>query len=157
TVWMMYVDASVWAFVIGSLVTSLINMTLTHVLLPGVRNRFRWEPAAVHDLFHFGKWVFFSTLITFLAFQAERIIMPKAAGTEVAGIFDRALSLASIATGLMSMFATQLVFPVYSRLHQTGRDIRGHFRQVHTSAAAFAALLVSGLLASGPSLIRGFY
>ncbi|MCC6417719.1 MAG: oligosaccharide flippase family protein [Gemmataceae bacterium] len=158
TAYMIWISPTVWAFVIGSLVTSLINMTLTHLALPGGGgNRFRWEKEAAHDLLHFGKWIFFSTLITFLAFQADRLIMSKVAGLDWFGVFDRAMSLASIATGLMSMFATQLVFPVYSQMHQSGRDIRQQFGRVHTSAAAFAALLVSGMLAAGPAAVLCMY
>jgi len=156
-VWMVYVEATVWGFVVGSLVTSLLNMTLTHLALPGERSRFRWEAAAVREVLHFGKWVLISTMITFLALQADRLIVAKVGDLELMGIFGRALTLAGIATGLMSTFATQLILPLYSRMHQAGRDIRKTFGVVHGSATAFAAFLVTGMLATGPVALKCFY
>src|SRR5205823_2853204 len=137
--WMLWVQPTVWGFVVGSLLTSLLNMTLTHLALPGASNRFRWDAGAAHELMHFGKWILLGTMITFLAFQAERLIVSRAGGPELMGVFGRALSLAGIATGLMSSFATQLILPTYSRMHQSGTDIRNSFWKVHGSAAGFGA------------------
>jgi O-antigen/teichoic acid export membrane protein len=152
--WIILVSPDVWAFVIGQLATSLLNMTLTHVALSGYGSRFRWEAAAARELLHFGKWIFLSTLITFFAFQAEPLIVSKVAGPSLFGVFTRAMTLGAIATELMSMFANELVFPVYSRMQREGRDIRTNFKKVHFSAASFAGFLVCGLLASGSSLCR---
>jgi O-antigen/teichoic acid export membrane protein len=148
---------NVWGFVAGSLVTSLVFLGLSHVVLPGPRNRLHWNRVAVRELLTFGKWIFVSTIITFLAFQADRLIVPKLSGFAVMGIYGRALSLTVIATGLMSTFATQLVFPLYSRLQHEGKDIRSKFIEVHTRAAAFAALLVAGMLSAGPAAVGTLY
>jgi O-antigen/teichoic acid export membrane protein len=147
-------DPIIWGFVVGGLSTSLLNMILTHVLLSRERNRFRWDREAVHEMLHFGKWIFLSTMITFLALQAERIIVPKVCGARLNGIYTQALSLAGIATGLMGAFATQLILPVYSRLHLAGEDIRKSFNKVHGSASVFAALLVTGMIAAGPAAVK---
>lgn len=155
--WMLWVEPTVWGFVIGSVLTSLLNMTLTHVVLGGARNWFRWDAAAAHELIHFGKWVLVGTMITFLAFQSERLIVSRAGGPELMGVFGRALSLAGIATGLMSTFATQLVLPTYSRMHQSGHEIRNSFWKVHGSAAGFGAFLVTGMLATGPAAVDFMY
>ena len=56
-------------------------------------NRFRWERAAVSELMHFGKWIFLGTVITFVAFQAERLIMPKVPGIGLSGVLWRALEV----------------------------------------------------------------
>ncbi len=150
-------EKAVWALVAGSLVASLLNLCLSHFVLRGHRNRFRWDKTTVHELLHFGKWIFLSTIITFLAFQAERLIVPKVSGFEVMGVYGRAVSLAAIATGLMSAFCCQLVFPIYSRMHQEGRDIRLSFVKVQTRVAGFAALLVTGMLAAGTAGVRCLY
>ena len=68
---------TVWALVIGGVISCSIEMVLSHLLLPGYRNRPRWEPRAVHELLHFGKWIFLSSLFTFLAGQADRLIVGK--------------------------------------------------------------------------------
>jgi O-antigen/teichoic acid export membrane protein len=152
--WVWWIEPDVWALVAGSLTASVINMTVSHFLVPGVRVRFRWERAALHELLHFGKWIFVSTIITFLAFQADRLIVPKVSGLDVMGVYGRALGLAVIATGLMSTFCCELVFPIYSRMHQGGRDIRTTFSRVQMRAGGFGAMLVTGMLACGPAAVH---
>jgi O-antigen/teichoic acid export membrane protein len=156
-IWVFWVQRSVWALVAGLLVSSIFEMGISHFLLPGHRNRFRWDPRAVHEQFHFGKWIFLGTICTFLGFQSDRFIVPAIGSFADLGVYGVAGGLVNIGTGLMSAFAGQLVFPVYSQLQQMGRDIRAAFVRVHTSAAAFAALLVTGLLSTGPTGVRAIY
>jgi O-antigen/teichoic acid export membrane protein len=155
--WVWWVRPDVWGFVVGSVATGILFTGLSHLALPGPRNRLRWDRSSVHELLGFGKWVFFSTIITFLAFQADRLILPKLSGLWLFGIYGRALSLAGIATGLMSTLSTQLVFPLYSRLRHQGRDIRNSFTRVHASAASFGAVLVTGMIGAGPDAVRVLY
>jgi O-antigen/teichoic acid export membrane protein len=155
--WVCLVAPTVWALVAGSLTATLVNTAVSHVLLRGYRNRLRWDKSAVSELVHFGKWIFFSTMITFLAFQADRLIVPRVSGFDLMGVYGRALSLAVIATSLMSAFCCQLVFPIYSRMHQEGKNIRASFGKVQARAAGFAALLVSGMLAAGPAAVHCLY
>jgi O-antigen/teichoic acid export membrane protein len=156
-IWVFFVQRSVWALVAGLLVSSLFHMSISHFLLPGYRNRLRWDRSAVHEQLHFGKWIFFGTICTALGFQSAPFIVPKVADFTVLGVYSRADGLVNIGTNLMSAFAGQLVFPIYSRLNQLGRDIRTAFVRVHLSAAGFAALLVTGLITTGPTGVRLLY
>jgi O-antigen/teichoic acid export membrane protein len=155
--WVYWVAPTVWALVAGGLTGSLVSLAVSHVILPGHRCRFRWSRPAVHELVHFGRWIYLSTIITFLAFQADRLLIPKVSGFQVMGVYGRALALPNIATGLMSAFCVQLVFPIYSRMHHEGRDIRQSFAKVQVRASGFAALLVTGMLACGPAAVRCLY
>ncbi|MEC8042461.1 MAG: oligosaccharide flippase family protein, partial [Pseudomonadota bacterium] len=56
---------SVWALVISGLAAALTHLALLNRFLPGPRNRLRWEKEAAHELIHFGKWVFLSTICGF--------------------------------------------------------------------------------------------
>jgi hypothetical protein len=42
-------------------------MLISHFLLPGERNKLKWDGAHARSLFRYGRWVFVSTLFTFLA------------------------------------------------------------------------------------------
>jgi O-antigen/teichoic acid export membrane protein len=144
----------VWAVVFGNIASIVAFMVLSHLILPGFRNRLCWEPAARTELLGFGKWVFISSIFTFLGYQSDRMILPAITDFATLGLYGRAMSLAMIAGGLMGAFASQLVFPVYSRFQQMGRDLRLAFRQVHVGAASFAALLVTGMVCSGPAAAK---
>jgi O-antigen/teichoic acid export membrane protein len=155
--WAGLIQANVWALFAGCVAQTLFVVAVSHVLLPGPRDRFRWDRSAVRELVSFGKWIFLSTAVTYLAFQADRLLLPKITNFEIAGVYGRAGALSGMAIGLMSTFVCKLIFPVYSRLHQSGRDIRVEFSRVHFTAAGFAALLVIGMLASGPAACRSLY
>src|SRR5262249_24993573 len=64
TIGLAWLYASVWALVIGNLVSALTNMACSHVLVRGVRNRLHWDRTALTSLLHFGRWVFFGTVFT---------------------------------------------------------------------------------------------
>lgn len=66
---------SVWALVIGNLISGIASVFLLHWLLPGIRNRLRWDPSAARDLVNFGKYIFLSTMSGFLINQGDRAIL----------------------------------------------------------------------------------
>ncbi len=146
---------SVWALVISNLFSTVVQMVISHFLIPNYRNRFCWDRPAVKELFHFGKWVFISTMLTFLAMQSDKFIV--GVDQEKLGIYSVAFNLAMIPAQMLNTLGWQLVFPLYSRLHREGRDIRKNFARIHPLVSAFAAYLVAGLVATGPTLVRFLY
>lgn len=151
-----FVQPTVWALVMGSIFSALLQMGISHRLIRGYRNRFDWEPGAVHELLHFGKWIFINTLCTFFAAQTDRLIVGKIDLT-LLGVYHFAAMLASMPGTLMLTLSWQLVFPLYSRLHQAGEDLRAVFGRVHPAAAGIGALMVTGLIGAGPTLVRCLY
>ena len=69
--------SAVWAIVGGSLISSAGKVMLSRAYLPGIRNRFCLHRESAAKLFGFGRWIFVSTLLTFLAGQSDRLIFGK--------------------------------------------------------------------------------
>jgi O-antigen/teichoic acid export membrane protein len=153
--WVCYYP-TVWALVLSNLFSASIHLTASHFLIPGYRNRFHWEPAAFKELLHFGKWVFVSTLCTFLANQADKLLVGLGS-LALLGVYNFAAQLAAIPGQLMATLSWQLVFPLYSRRVQAGEDVRGAVATVHPLAAGVAAFLTAGLLGAGPRLVAFLY
>ena len=70
-----WIMRSVWALVIGSLITAALRNILLHRLLPGVSNRFRWDPVSAREMIRFGKYIFLATAAGFLINQGDRAIL----------------------------------------------------------------------------------
>ncbi|HAA27014.1 MAG TPA: polysaccharide biosynthesis protein, partial [Cyanobacteria bacterium UBA8553] len=70
-------DPSIRALVAGTFVSAVFQLLWSHRLLPHQPNRFAWDKEAAQKIFTFGKWIFFSTALTFLASQADRLILGK--------------------------------------------------------------------------------
>jgi O-antigen/teichoic acid export membrane protein len=104
---------SVWALVIGGLVQSASRAFLSHVVLPGEQDRFRLEPAAFSELFHFGKWIFLSTIAGFLLKHGDRAILGKYITLTELAFYNIAFMLATLPYMLKTTLIRRILFPLY--------------------------------------------
>ena len=104
---------SIWSLVAGGVFATAVKLAVAHLLLPGHRNRFRWEPEARHDLVHFGKWIFLSTVCGFLVAQSDRLVLGKYLSLELLGIYNLGYFLASFPLLLAGTVAGRVLIPLY--------------------------------------------
>ncbi len=148
--------SAVWAIVGGGLTQALVRLIFTYTLLPGVRPRWLLDRTALRDLMHIGRWIFVSTLLTFLAGPADRLIFGKMIPVALLGVYGIAANLAVLPTEAILKLGYAVVFPAYARLQERS-DFHKVFGRVRMPLLLLGALIVSGLLASGPFLIRVLY
>lgn len=104
---------SVWALVLGSLSGVALQVLFTALFLPGPRNRIRMERQAVHELIHFGKWIFLSTICGFVIGQSDKLILGKFLTLEHFGIYSIGFFLGSFPMLLGNVAITRLLIPIY--------------------------------------------
>lgn len=110
-----FIRPSIWALVAGGIAASILKMILTHTIVPGKANRFHWDCDAASALFRFGKWIFISTVITFLASQADRIILGKLVPLEVLGVYSIAFAIAMLPAQIGSQICNAVLFPLFAK------------------------------------------
>lgn len=115
-------NKSVWALVFGGLATSIIQLVWSHRLLPEQPNRFIWDKEAAKNIFSFGKWIFFSTALTFLASQADRLILGKLITPAQLGIYGIAYTLADIPRQVIMALSGKVIFPAFSKMVNLPRE-----------------------------------
>jgi len=147
----------VWAVVLGMLGARFIVMLLSHGILPGPTPRFVLDRSSAKEMMGFAKWVFFSTILTFIGTQIDRFLVPKLAGFEAAGLYGRALGLLGISTGIISSFNVTVIYPIFGRLQNEGQDITDYYPKIHRILSILGAIVMSGLIATGPSVTRVLY
>jgi O-antigen/teichoic acid export membrane protein len=149
---------SVWALVIGYLAGGVIRLVLMSLYMPGLRNKFAWEKDAVHELVHFGKWVFLSTVAGFLVNQSDKAILGKFLSLDQLGIYNIGFFLATFPLLLLNSLASRLMIPIYRE--RPPADSRKNFlalRKVR-SLLTGGVLTLSILLAFvGPMLVDLMY
>lgn len=106
---------SVWSLVIGSLVAPFLIMVLSHVAIPGHRNRLRFDLETGRMLVRFGKYIFLSTIAGFLMSQADRAILGKFVSLSDLALYNIAFMFASIPVIVMRRMNNVVLFPLYSR------------------------------------------
>jgi O-antigen/teichoic acid export membrane protein len=106
---------SVWAFPAGAIFGCIIVLLLTHAVLPGPRSRFHWEPQAARSLFHFGKWIFASSALEFVARQLDILLLGYCVEIGQLGTYGLAVNLAEPLAVLNMRLSRQVLFPTYSQ------------------------------------------
>jgi O-antigen/teichoic acid export membrane protein len=79
-----------------------------------IRHKLQIDSAILKDIFHFSKWVLISSLLTFLATQADRIFLSGHFSESDFGLYSITVMLASFGTVLISKLSQNLWLPVIS-------------------------------------------
>lgn len=151
------IDRSIFALVAGSLVTSFSKMLLTHFFLPGTRDRFAWEKKALIELIRFGRWIFLSTVLTFIAGQSDRLVFGRMVDMETLGVYYIGVVIALMPAEALSKLSQQIIFPVYSRVKEATGSFASVFSETRAVLMVVAGWAFAGLIAGGPTAIDLLY
>lgn len=141
---------SVYALALAGLASSALRVLLSYTMLNGARDRFRLDAKSVQAIFGFGKWIFLSTLISFLAIQIDRMLLAAMFPLAEVGVYSIATSLALMVTVLNGAVQSSIVFPWYSRMLDQGVPLQDAFRRTRIPLMLVVTFLVT-LLVSGAS------
>ena len=109
------VHPTVWAMVAGGLAGSLTRMVVSHFIVPGHRVRLQWDHDCYKELFKFGRWIFLSTMFTFLALNLDKLTLGKLLTLTDLGLYGIALVFTKAALDVASRLGSAVMFPVYSK------------------------------------------
>ena len=151
------VSPTVWALVSGGLVTSAAATVWSHVALSGRGNRFHFERAAAVELYHFGRWIFVSTLLSFIFANADRIIFGKLVTMTMLGVYSIGANLAALPALVLLHIQAATIFPLYSRYHQRGAILSTVFQSARFPMLVLGGWGMAGIIAGGPTIIRVLY
>jgi O-antigen/teichoic acid export membrane protein len=142
------VSRSVWALIFGRLFSDVVRLAASYRMIPGRRTAFHWDREAARELFAFGRWVFFSTALTFIASQSDRMILGKLVSLQTLGLYGIAFALSDIPRQVILSFCTNIVFPFVSKLAHLPRNeffdlVLKYRRSVLLAAAGLLAIVVT--------------
>jgi len=152
TIFGAWLTPSPWALVGGAVAGASLRTTFSHWALPRGHNYLCWDRAAVRELGRIGRWIYVSTACTFLGGYVDKLVVGFWSITTL-GVYYLAGQLVQVPLGLMQTLASQLVFPLYSRLLRAGRAPGEVFASIHLASGIAGALLIAGLLATGPTAV----
>lgn len=135
---------SAWAILAGLVVGSAMKMALSHVVIRGPRMGLAWDMDIVGELWHFGKWLLGSSALTFVAQNADRLIMGALLNTASFGFYIIALMWVQAAALVGQKLTAQIVFPVLSEVQRSQPDQVG--RVFRRASLIIDAILLAGFL-----------
>lgn len=152
------ITRSVLALVLGSLFGVTAKLVLTSLYLPGPRNRFRLERAALREQVHFGKWIFLSTAFGFVSVQGDKAILGKLLDLKTLGIYNIGFFLASFPVMLGTSVTQQLMIPIYrDRPPGDSAQNRARLRKMRVLLTGGITLLLGAMALAGPWLVGWLY
>lgn len=130
---------TIWALVWGLLIGTAGPAVASFFLIDWRSHRLRWEKEAVRAVLHFGKWVFLSSLIYFLAMNFDRLYFADAIPIALLGVYGIARTFADTITLLFQRMGSLLIFPKVSASQQRGFDLQRAIRPIRLATLLVAA------------------
>jgi len=151
-------DRSIWALVAGSVCSSLVNVLLSHAWVPGVSNRWEWDRRAFWEIFHFGKWIFLSSILGFLVSQGDRLLLGSMIDSTLLGVYMIAYLIFNTIEQLLSKIINDVTFSALSEVvRERPANLKASYYRFHAVIAP-ATYFCSGILMfSGQSMIALLY
>lgn len=107
----------------------------------GFRPRWMLDPTITRTSLSFGASLLVVSVLTYLTTQFDNLVIGKALGTEVLGLYMLAYKLATLPVNIVGTIANRALYPTYARLiHEDRSGALGFWAQ---SVRAIAWLLVS--------------
>jgi O-antigen/teichoic acid export membrane protein len=148
---------SVYSMAVGGVVTALFQTAFSHLALPGLNNRLRWERPAVLEIVHFGKWVVVSTMIYFFSVQIDKLVFGRIFSLAEVGVYSIGAGLALMPTVLMGRLQSSVVFPLYARMLDRGETLPAAVQRTKGPLLTLAAYIFTLSVACSASFVALAY
>ena len=115
-----------WALVGMAVSATIVSVLCLWIAMP-------WKPgpprsgAGVRPMLHFGGTITCNTLVVYLGYNVEKILLGRFCGADALGLYGRAFQLASLATEQLNSAISNVAFPAYSRLQNDAERLRRSF------------------------------
>lgn len=134
---------SIWALFLGLILTTALQSIVTHLLMERGVLKLQLDRTCMREILSFGKWVFVSSLIYFLAINYDRLYFAKAIPFAVLGVYGVARTFSDTATQLIQRVGSILIYPKIAASGQQGWALRAALAPVRARALLLIAVPLS--------------
>ncbi len=158
TLGLAWLTHSVWSLVVGTLAAAAARTVLSHIYLPGSNARPCWDRSCAKEIIGFGKWIFLSSIIGFLAAHGEKLILGATLTTASFGIFSIASTLMLAIMGVYGALNAHIIFSALSEsLRVSEKASVQVYGRVQQLADIFLGVMAGGIFMSGHWAVQLFY
>ncbi len=152
------VDRSIWAIVAGSILSSFLRMLASHVFLPGSNNKLHWDQTAFSEIFNFGKWIFLTSILGFLAANGDRLLLGGLVSSKVLGLYAIAFLLMSALQAVFSKVIGNVAFPVLSEVaRERPAELVHIYYKIRLPVDAISSFITGFLFMTGHLIVSLLY
>jgi len=148
----------------GQGVWALVVMTVGPQMVSAAGAWFatRWIPGRpkrgtdVRSMLWYGGSVTFNSVIVYVAYNADKVLVGRFFGAEALGIYGRAFQLINLPTDNLTASVSQVVFPALARLQNDPARLRSYFLQGYNLLFALVLPLIVGCALFPEDIVRVF-
>ena len=119
TIYLAWLQKSVWSLVWGGLITSALKTSASHLALHGIKNRFAWERDAFKHLIRFGRWIMWSSMLSFVSAEGARMLIGAVLDMRQLALFTLASTMSLMFWQAILQLASRVFFPAYSEVYRS--------------------------------------
>jgi O-antigen/teichoic acid export membrane protein len=119
------ITPTIWALVLGAVITSAAGLIVSYLYIPGVRHRFIIDRTCAREIVAFGKWIFLSSVIYFFAMNFDRLYFAKQISLTLLGVYAIARSMADMLSNLAVRSSNVVLFPTVAAMESPPAEVRG--------------------------------
>ena len=149
---------SIWALVLGSLISGISRTIIVNFLIKEKRNRFEIDKAYINEIFHFGKWILLSSIIGFLAMNGDKLLLGGLVSTKDLGVYNIAAFMIGAVATLVSRLLGGVAYPALSEtVRDRPYDLQRIYYRFRLPFDAGIMFLAGVLFTSGQTIIHLLY
>lgn len=151
------ITPTIWALVIGTVASFGALSISTYLLVPGIRHRFFIDRGYAREILVFGKWIFWSSMIAFVAMNFDRLYFAKLLSLTELGIYGIARNLTETITQLAVRYGNLLLFPMVAGMQAPPPEVRGRIRHGRRVILFGAAIALGAVVSISDVVVRILY
>jgi O-antigen/teichoic acid export membrane protein len=153
-----YYYRSVWALVLGQIVVSVVQTVCSHQLIKGENNYFHWDNSAVKEVFSFGKWIFFCSILAFIYSASDKLLLAGLVDAKTLGYYAIATLLAFAIKGLITNVMVSVGFPTLSETYRDRPEsLKSVFYKLRIPIDIASLLLMGFMFAASTTIVEILY
>jgi O-antigen/teichoic acid export membrane protein len=154
-----YFNPTVWALVAAPVSWAIIRLIWSHLLphLPtsSRRDHIGWNDDIARTILRFGRWIWVSTLLTFLALQFDRLILGKLLDLRTFGIYGLVAAISEVPRNLSFAVGNNVIYPAYARFAGLARgELRAKILRNRWPLLAAMSVPIGLLSVAGDGVVR---
>jgi O-antigen/teichoic acid export membrane protein len=117
--------------------------------------KFHWDPSSIATLRGFGRWVFISSILTYVIGQGDRLILGSMMSLDELGYYSVAANVAGMIPIFLGPLYEHVLFPLYAEEgRQTTPEFRRRLKWTRLGVLALNIPALSLLVGAGDLLIN---
>lgn len=151
------ITPTIWALILGSVLTGAATLVGSFLFIPGMRHRFMIDPECARQVLKFGKWVFLSSIVYFFAMNFDRLYFAKQITLAQLGVYGIARSLADVISLFVGRASNFVLYPAVAAAGLAPLELRQKLLRGRRTLLFLTAIGVGAFMALSGEIVDLLY